>query len=327
MALLPMFNTPGRIEDRDPDAWNALVAQLFETAAGFPQFYDPTVVDTPPEAEVASVIWPAFPAAVPGGPLERMEIADSERGAQDEYCEWAFEKNADDKLTRVTFTTEVPEYFDHLFATDRDGLLALYRNRIDERVEPADLEQDDAYLRMNKWNDSTTGRPAHLISSTNNLFAAVQLAAQATVLRERDGQLVTHRQDLVACGGLGQPLRNSDPQIASAVNNAAANGDEVTLADPVGLYIDGLMTGGMEAPDGEDPGSFWKIERGDEAHTLRAAYEVPRGEDRGYVVGDITIDGRKIVFGGQLAIRVRVRLDAVVKPGDHQPDPLPCVGS
>ncbi|MBA3364898.1 MAG: hypothetical protein H0U03_03810 [Actinobacteria bacterium] len=327
MALLPMFSTPGRIEDTDAEAWSAVVSQFFGTAAGFPQFYDPTVVDTPPEAEVASVIWSAFPASLRGGPLERMELADAARGAQDEYCEWTVEKNADEKITRVTFTTEVPEYFDHLFTTHPDGLLAVYRNLIDERAEPADLEENGAYLRRNKWNNSTIGRPAHLVSPSNNLFAAVQLAAQATVLRERDGQPVTNRQDLVACARLGEPLRNSDPQIASAVNNAAANGDEVTLADPIGLYIDGLMTGGMEAQDGEDPGSFWKIERGDEAHTLRAAYEVPPEEDRGYVVGDITIDGRRIVFGGQLAIRVRVRLDAVVKPGDHQPDPLPCVGS
>jgi hypothetical protein len=328
MAVLPRFSTPGKIEDADPDGWSAVVAEVFGLFGGFSQFYDPTDVDTPSEAEIASVIWPAFPASLRGGgPLERMEIADSFRGPQDEYCEWALEKNEDDKITRVTFTTEVPEYFEHLFATDRGGLLAFYRDLIDARVESGDLEQGGRYLRRNKWNGSTIGRPAHLISRSNNLQAAVQLAAEATVLRERDGTPVTNRQDLVACGGLGEPLRNSDPQIASTVNNAAANGAEVTLSDPIGLYIDGLMTGGMEAPDGEDPGSFWKTERGDERHTLRAAYEVPQEEDRSYVVGDITIDGRPIRFGGQLAIRVRVRLDAVVKPGDHQPDRLPCVGS
>ena len=34
-------------------------------------------------------------------------------------------------------------------------------------------------------------------------------------------------------------------------------------------------------------------------------------QDRGYVVGDITIDGRSIQFAGQLALRVRVRIEAL----------------
>jgi hypothetical protein len=325
VPILSGFSTPGNVADPDPEAWSGGVSEIFSRAMnGFPQFYDPTATDTPAEAMIAPVVWPAFPGSLRGSAQERLEIADRERGAQDEYCEWALEKNEGGTITRITFTTEVPEYFDHLFATDPDGLLALYQNLIGPQVEAADLEQNGAYLRANKWNNSTEGRPAHLNQISNNLEAAVQLAATATILRKRNGKPVTGKQELVDCGKLGEPLRNSDPQIASAVNNAAASGAEITLNDPVGLYIDGLITGGMATPDGEDPAAFWKIERGDAKHALRASYEVPESEERGYAVGDITIDGRPIGHGGELAVRVRVRLDAVIKPGSHQPSRQPC---
>jgi hypothetical protein len=324
MPILPRFSTPGNVADSDPDAWSADVSDIFSRAEGFPQFYDPTTTDTPADATIASVVWPAFPGSLRGSTKERLEIADHERGAQDEYCEWALERNAAGAIARITFTTEVPEYFDHLFATDRDGLLALYHDLIGPEVKAKDLQEKGAYLRANKWNTSTEGRPAHLNQISNNLEAAVQLAATATVLRKRNGKLVTGKQELVECGKLGEPLRNSDPQIASAVNNAAALGAEITLSNPAGLYIDGLITGGMETPDGEDPAAFWTVERGDAKHALRASYEVPEAQGGGYVVGDITIDGRPIDHAGQLAVRVRIRLDAVIKPGTHQPSPKPC---
>jgi hypothetical protein len=325
MAVLPGFSTPGNLPDAHPDEWSQRVANLFEPrAARFPQFYDPTADDTPEDAQVASVVWPAFPGSLRGSTQERLEIADLHRGAQDEYCEWGLERNDAGDITRVTFTTEVPEYFQHLFDTDSAALLTLYKELTGQDVPPGDLEDGGAYNPRNKWNTSTDGRPVHLMQQSNNLEAAVQLAADATILRARNGQPVTSKQDLVECGRFGEPLRNSDPQIASAVNNAAATGAEITLHDPVGLYIDGLITGGMETPDGEDPGKFWRVERGEEGHAVRASYEVPAEENRGYVVGNITSNGRPIQRGGQLAIRVRIRLDAVVKPAHHKPKPRPC---
>jgi hypothetical protein len=325
VPILPSFSTPGNVTDSHPKGWNAAVAEIFASFVDrFPQFYDPTATDTPNDAQVAPVVWPAFPGSLRGSPKERLEIADQHRGAQDEYCEWGVEKNSNGKITRITLTTEVPEYFEHLFATDRDALLTFYQDLISPQVAATDLERNGAYRRGNRWNRSTKGRPAHLNQLSNNLGAAIQLAAEATILRERNNKPVTGRQELVRCGKLGEPLRNSDPQIASAVNNAAASGAEITLNDPIGLYIDGLITGGMATPDGEDPAAFWKIERGDPQHALRASYEVTDAEARGYLVGDITIDGRPIEFGGQLAVRVRIRLDALIKPGAHPPKRQPC---
>lgn len=146
----------------------------------------------------------------------------------------------------------------------------------------------------------------------------MKLVAEATVLRRRDdGTPVTDRQELVICGGLGDPFRNSDPQIAEIVNDAASLGTEVTLLDPMGLYIDGLLTAGMTTPDGADASDFWQVERGKPDFAVRASFSVP--EERGYAVGDITISGRPITRGAQIADKVRVRTQAVVKPGNHQP--------
>ena len=325
MAVLDAFGSPGGVDDPAPSAWSERVSRLFAPyAARFAQFYDPTAEDTPEDARIVPVVWPALSGRLTGPPASRWEAADSSRELQDEYCEWGVERNAEGKVARVTFTCEVPEYWEHVFHNDRDALVALYRDFVSADVELEQLSANGGYRRENERNGLTARRPAHLIQRSNTLGAAVDLAANATVLRERDGRPVTNKQALVECGRLGESLRNSDPLIAVTVNNAASSGAEITLSDPPGLYIDGLITGNMATPDGSDPGAFWTTERGEPGRVVRAAYEVP--EDRGYAVGDVTIDGRPIRFGGQLAERVRVRLDAVVKPAAHRPSPRPCVG-
>lgn len=326
MAVLSRFSTPGRVADTHKAEWSAVVKGLVSAFdAEFPQFYDPTVADTPDDVDPSPVVWSAFPASLRAPPGKLFPKADGSRATMDEYCEWAVERNRSGKITRVTFTTEVPEYFEHLFKHDRARLLDIYQTFVSPKVKAGDLERNARYRPANKWNATTKGRPAHLIQGSNNLGAAVTLAAQSTVLRKENGQPVITKQRLVECGALGNPFRNSDPQIASVLNDAARAGDEVTLADPAGLYLDGLITGGMATPDGANPGSFWKVERGKQGHAVRAAYEVPKG--RNYVVGDIKIGGAPIEWGGQLAGRVRIRIDALVKPGSHSPKPQPCVGS
>jgi hypothetical protein len=331
MAILSQFDTPGRLSELSEDhrfAWSETVVGMFDEFTGnFPQFYNPTVENTPAGLTPAAIAWPAFPAQVfreKGPGPERWRHADSSRRLQDEYCEWSVERDDDGKITRITFTTEVPEYWEHVARKDPDLLLELYHQFVDLRVERDDLfDGEEKYVPLNKWNTSTEGRLAHFVQRSNNLFAAIALVAQATILREReDGTPVTDRQELVVCGSLGNPFRNSDPQIAEIVNDAAASGDKITLLDPVGLYLDGLQSAGMETPDGADAAEFWQVERGSPGHAVRASFAVP--EDRDYVVGDIKIDGLRITFGAQVADKVRVRTGAVVKPGDHQPVKRPC---
>jgi hypothetical protein len=325
---LASFSTPARLPDANSDAWSDRVAGLLApfVDGSLPQFYDPTKRNTPPGTPEPMISWVAFPAALrvtTPSAVERWRRADRNRRLQDEYCEWTVVRNAARKITRIVFTTELPEYWDHLFATDPNRVLRLYRRLVDPAVRLRDLRGPGGrYRRENRWNNSRPGRLVHLTQGANNLGAAIDLVARATVLRIKNGRPVTNQQELVRCAGLGNPLRNSDPQIASAVNVAAREGNEIALADPVGLHLGRPLTAGMVTPDGADAARFWRIERGDAEHTLRARFEVP--PQRGYVVGDIEIGGRPIRFGGQVADRVQVWIKATVKQGNHQPTPKRC---
>lgn len=322
--LLKRFSAPGNLPELSNKvlgAWSRRLSKLFDEVAGPSRhFYNPTKADTPVDRSVAAVRWPAAPGRLLSQRLSqerRWEIADGDRKQQDEYCEWSVLRDGD-KIVRVTFTTETPDYYDHLMDTDHTLLVALYNKATGKTVSIDKLRNKHGLFEAaNQFNSSTDGTIVHLMQETNTLRAAVLLAAQATVLRkDKNGQHVTHPQTLVQCGGLGDETRHSDPQIASVVNNLVSQCFEVTLMDPPGLYLDRLITTGMDTPDGTDPQKFWTIERGDAGHALRARFEVPA--NLGYAVGDISIGGKPIHRGAQLADRVQVRIEAVAKRANFQ---------
>lgn len=321
MPVLPAFSTPARVPDRKPAEWSERVSELFQPYVDLLQFYDPTVKATPARAPEQLVSWVAFPARQLGA--GRLKAVDEDRALQDEYCEWTVVRKGG-KIQRITFTTEVPEYYEHLLATQPDRLVKLFRKFVDPRVKLEDLRDGKGrYRRSNRWNASKAGRLAHLSQENNTLAAAIDLVARATVPRVgAGGKPVVNQQELVECAGLGNPLRHSDPQIAGIVNGAARGGAEITFADPPGLYLGAPLTAGMVTPDGADAAKFWKIERGTPQHTLRARFEVPA--DKKYTVGDIRIGNQPIEFGGQVAKRVQVRVSAIVKPGNHKPKARRC---
>jgi hypothetical protein len=229
-------------------------------------------------------------------------------------CEWRTRRDESGKLSAVVFTTEVPEYWSLVAENDPDLLVEMYRQWVGPAVQPADLfDADGGYLRDNQWNHATSDHLTHLRQGTNTLLAAIRLTAEATVQRvDAAGDRVTDRRELVVCGRLGEPLRNSDPQIADVVNDAVAAGSTVALANPLGLYLDGVQVAGFLAPDGADAASFWTIERGQPGHVVRARFEVP--EEHGYTLGDCILDGSLVEFGAQVADKVRVRIDALLAP-------------
>jgi hypothetical protein len=57
---------------------------------------------------------------------------------------------------------------------------------------------------------------------------------------------------------------------------------------------------------------------------LRVVVEAPAGSNS--VLGDVTIGGNKIAFGGQIADKVSVRLRGIARPAPSQAPILACVG-
>jgi len=364
MATIPQFAPPGNLDDFDAiphqrEAWDEFLSQTFQgnvkgvekyTGAGKSQFYNPRVTDTTEPSAVKEIRWKGFPLLVaqrhPGNKVAAWREADQltppgnvgER-PQDEYLEWFVTRNAQGKVTRVTFTCEGPEYWEALAhgypldytgpraaggTGDKQKVLALYREHISPAVQLADLfDAQGRYDRLNKWN--TSQGAMHLNQRNNTLGAEINIAAFATILRRKDGQVLTDADDLIRCARYGAAGRASDPRIGADVNALARDGYSVTLQNPVGLYIDSLETAGWVTPNNKPAAQFWKTVRGKGGLTVRAVYEVPASE--GYVVGDIKIGGRPIEYGGQIADFVNIKLSGVAcRKGGSSNAAHPCEG-
>jgi hypothetical protein len=355
------FDPPANIDDfnaipKQRDAWSEFLSASFdeeiqgiesELGVGKSQFYNPTNINTTAPQLEPAITWIGFPALIkrkhPGNKRAARQEADKplpngER-PQDEYLEWFVTKQAG-KITKVTFTCEGPEYWEALAhgyplsytgsktagATgDKQKLLALYQKYVSPQVLMADLFVNGNYNRLNKWN--TKNGAMHLNQRNNTLGAEINIAAQATILRQQGGVILTDPDRLIRCGLYGAPGRASDPTIGAAVNALARDGFLVTLQNPVGLYIDSLDTTGWKKPNGSpvDPG-YWQIFRGVTGKILRAVYEVPAGE--GFAVGDISIGGEKIEFGGQIAEKITMKLTGLAfSKGQFKNPAQACVGA
>lgn len=326
MSKLDMYGPPGRLTDLDDDGrkkWHGLINGYMQAAiAGNPeqrlhdsprpQFYNLTTTETASDAKEAVVTWTAFPRKVrikSASDTHRWQVADSDRSNQDEYCEWSVTRDAG-KVTRVTFTCEGPEYWQLLAQANPDQVVELYRKHVHRDVQKQDLfGPDGRYQERNRWNNSTTDGAMHMIQDSNTIGAAIELAAAATIRRVIDGRELASEQTLIKCSLYGEANRNSDPHIGAAVNAIARQQADISLADPVGLHFHDLSTEGWETPDGSDPKDYWTYSRGDAASPVRAVYEVPAG--KGFAVGDITIGGRAIEFGSQIADFITVKITAV----------------
>ncbi|WP_165074190.1 hypothetical protein [Paludisphaera rhizosphaerae] len=329
-AFLDDFTTQAQL-----DAWHDAVASYFEEGIAFnqgfdgvtSQFYDPTKTETTEPFEEPVIDWPGFPKLVRSQfptavqAWKAVDTAPNGRLLEDEYLEWHVIRDPAGKITRVSFTCETTQYFAFLATTDPARLLEVYKDLVDpahkDEVALSDLVVGGAYRPRNKWN--TTHGAVHLIQPNNNLYAEVQIAAQACILRKRDdGTPITESNELIRCSGYGEPGRSSDPKIGAIVNDKARQGAAISLRNPVALYMTNWKNaGGWKKPDGSPVGNYWRLVRGkpaasptDSAMGLHLVYEVPPAE--GFVVGDIRVGNRTIEYVGEIAEQISVGLYALV---------------
>ena len=315
MGLLKALDPPGFLGDLNvaqKKKWSKYISDQLDAelaAASGHHFYNPLVTDTATDVKPAEISWTAFPRQVQIAAAtdeERWQKADASRDRQDEYCEWSIERDKKSKITRVTFTCESPEYWTRLAQENPAKVLELYQKHIGKSVKKSDLFSGGTYVPRNKWNDSTTNGAMHLVQGANTLFAELNIAVQSTIIRKIRGTILTGERELIDCGRYGAPQRHSDPHIGGEINALARRQADVTIANPVGLYIRDLDTVGWAAPDGSDPKKYWKIVRGDAKHSVRAVYEVPASKK--FTVGDITINGQPIKYGGQIADFITIKV-------------------
>ena len=340
MALLKRFDPPAFFTDFDAirgqrEAWHEYVSLAFDDIiaggrATLPppetvQFYNPAKDDYGDAVEQA-ITWNAFPKELQRklGRTRAMSVADRDRSTLTEYCEWHVTRDPlTGAIVRVTFTSEPPEYWAAMFGGpvaygpegtktftfpgSRAEVLRHYQHLVSPEVKAHDLVAGGAYDPLNKWN--WTHGIMHLSASPNSLIAEIKLGADATVAyRNARGEVIVEPEPLICCAAFGGADRNSDPTIGATVNALARLGAMITLANPVGLYMDHIDLTGWFAPKGVEVEECVHVVRGDARKRMieRLVVEVP--PKSGYTVSDLSIGGVPIAFGGQIAECITVKL-------------------
>jgi hypothetical protein len=344
---LARFAPPGSLDDLKTDeeksGWSDLIHRFFTNEItsvegcvekASVQFVDPLKRDLGNDPHVVS--WPAFPISLLAQGLSRAEAlrtADDPtqgRAKQDEYLEWFLHRDADGEITAIDFTCEGPEYWDFLARElPRADFIELYKRVARLTASAAELEKalfpGGQYDPENPFN--TSKGIVHLIHPSNTLGAEIDIVAQSTMRRAKNGQPTSQVVSCRRChsgDAIGAKERKSDPTIASNVNQLARDGRAITIVDPVGLYISKLDTAGWQTPDGSDPQSLFKITRGTPG--VRARFEVP---DKKFKISDVKIGGEPIRFAGQVAERVFIQVTVLAGPKNefgHVPD-VACTGA
>ncbi|ARV57428.1 hypothetical protein BZZ01_01195 [Nostocales cyanobacterium HT-58-2] len=263
--------------------------------------------------QIATISWIAFPKLA----NRPFDVIDANRfDLQDEYVEWRTETK-DGKVTRVTFTTEFPEYYQALAKVSADALIAGIKNTIlganptiEELFGPgfnprtvsarSRSNQFRSNLQKNPWNNGQKG--ILCLTQTNNTVGALFGLVEPCAIS---------RLDIPAAAVCGKvscvPGRNSDPAICQEAQNAARASLGLSLQDPVGIKIQGLegiWRIGGQAIDINDPSEnqgAWIISR----NGRRAVLDVSKG---------VTIENTPITSGAQVAAKLAVGADVILAP-------------
>lgn len=337
------YHAPGNIDELSEEAleaWNAELSGLFagqiafarrliDPDAGRAWLFDP--IETGVERTVrAGIDWIAFPKRVSASglpPRDGWKLVDDDRNRHEEYCEWEVARDTAGKVVRVTLTCETEDYYDFLFRNDQALLLDLYHRHVSPQVAIGQLKRPDgSYDPQNVWNFPQSGAPRgvimHMGQRNNSFGAAVNLSAVATWPRANGaGAAIVGEQELIGCARFGEAQRHSDPHIGSEINKLVRAGNEVSFADPVGLYIDRIDLSDFEVPAGTPASSLMRVVRGNADHMLRVIFEAPAGS--GFALGDVRIGGERIRFGSQVAEKTHIRIRGIARSAG---EPAPLIG-
>lgn len=267
------------------------------------------------------VDWLAFPKTAQA---TDKEIDKQRLDFQDEYVEWRSEMKGN-KLARVTFTTEFPEYLEAFAAVGSDALVSAVQDALpgaDPTVEDlfgagfnpaaasptARSRQFRARLGGNPWNNGQKGILC-LMQRFNTLGALFNLLTECGVPRTQGAPEAT-------CGLVGGACgdgRNSDPAVCAESQRAARNKLGFTLRDPGGVRIiklEGSWKLQSNAIDINDPAQN------------QGAWAVDRNGRRGVLKGipGLTLDGDPLVTGTQVSRVLRVRADLLAAPEAALPE-------
>lgn len=327
------------------DKWKATLSDMFEggveralreaqNTQSDVNFFNPLKTNSSNSSE-ANIAWTAFPKRLTTNfpdPRDGWRESDRFREAQEEYCEWTVirEAGTPSVIKRVIFTTETPDYYEFLARYDRQLLLDIYREFVSPSVELNDLIIAGAYDALNQWNHpGSSGMDGTIMhmggNGANTLGAAISLTAEASWPSvDENGAPITAEQALIACRRFGDPARHSDPFIGAQVNQLVRLQKHVSLAGPVGLYIDDIDFSEFEIPNGLSPTDIFRVERGTGDFMMRVVFEAPPGS--GFQLSDVKIGGDPIAFGGQIAAKIRIRIRGLAIDANSPSASIPCDG-
>lgn len=265
----------------------------------------------PTDFDNVLIDWKAFPVTAGGSDedidRDRFLGGFRNRGRQDEYVEWAVERNSANQITAITFTTEFPEYFYALATVSEDaiieGIKEIYPNSQPSTEElfgpgfnPANatpLERGEQFLLQlpnNPWQNGKKGILC-LQQGFNTMGALFNLVGQCSVTQPGSpGQACTFVGN--ACG----ENRSSDPKVCTASQNARRGSKVISLADPCGISITNLE-------------GVWKNSNGPiNISTDSNIWQLIRNNKRGklIVTPDLKLDDVLINTGTQVSRVLRV---------------------
>jgi len=261
---------------------------------------------------IAAVEWTAFPRSATA---TNDQIDTNRFRWQDEYVEWAVTRKAG-KVTQVVFTTEFLAYYEALARVGPAELVAAIKAvmpsanpKVSELFGPgftAATASEEArasrfrnFAQQNPWVNGQKGTLclAHGSSTLGALFRLVDVASIPNPAVPANA----------ICGTLGGncvPDRNSDPNIAAAVQTLSQNDRSFTLADPAGIEISTL--GGIWRLGNEE------IDINDKAKN-QGVWKLSRGNRRGEltVAANLVLDDNPVTSGAQVAAALRVKSSVV----------------